>query len=153
MATATVVEVDPQTGFIDVLKHHAVHDCGTIVNPLLVDANVHGALAQGLGGALYEELVYDEAGQLLTTTLMDYTIPTAAELPAEVVIEHQTTPTFATPLGTKGAGESGVGGPRAAVASAVEDALGLDGLALMELPLKPERVWQAVQQARKAADV
>ncbi len=150
MAVAVVVEVDPETGFVDVLRCSAVHDCGTVVNPTLVEGNAHGGIAQGLGAALYEELLHDGAGQLLTTTLMDYTLPTAVEMPAEVNMAHQETPTPATPLGTKGAGESGVAGPMAAVASAVEDALGLDGLALMALPLKPERVWRSIREAAAA---
>ena len=152
MVTAAVVEVDRDSGFVDVLRVYGVHDCGKVVNPMLVEGNIHGALAQGLGGVLYEELLHDEAGQLLTTTLMDYTLPTAVEMPPEVRLGHQETPTDATPLGAKGAGESGVAAPMAAVASAVEDALGIDGLALMTLPLKPERVWRAARRHGVAAE-
>lgn len=148
MATAALVEVDQETGLVKVLKLFAVHDCGKIINPMLVDAQIHGALAQGLGGTLYEELIYDEMGQLLTTTLMDYTLPSAVEMPSDILLGHQETPTFATPLGTKGAGETGVGSTMSAVSSAVEDALGIPGLALMELPLKPQRVWRAIREAR-----
>ena len=145
MAAAAVVELDPETGRVDVQEFYAVHDCGTVINPMLVDAQVHGAVAQGLGAAVYEELVYDEVGQLLTAGLMDYTIPTAVEMPPTFVVEHQVTPSPATPLGAKGAGESGVCGPMSAVASAAEDALGPGAANFMELPLTPTKVWSAMQ--------
>ncbi len=148
MACAAVVEVDPTTGLVKVVRYYGVHDCGTVINPMLVEGNLHGGIAQGLGGALYEDLVYDENGQLLTTTFMDYTLPTAVEMPAEVITEHQVTPTEATPLGTKGAGESGIAGPISAIASAIEDAFPDLDLELMEMPLQPERVWQAIQAAQ-----
>ena len=99
-----------------------VHDAGTIVNPLLATANLHGALAQGIGGSMYEEIVYDDIGQLRTTTFMDYTIPTAVELPRFEIGHHETRSPF-TPLGTKGVGESGVGGTMNALCSAIENAL------------------------------
>ena len=149
MATAAIVEVDRDSGFVNVLRIFAVHDCGTIINPLLVDAQIHGAVAQGLGGALFEELVYDDEGQLLTTTLADYTMPTAVEMPSQFSLGHQETPTFATPLGAKGAGETGVGSTMSAVSGAVEDALNIPGLTLMELPLKPQRVWSAIREAER----
>jgi carbon-monoxide dehydrogenase large subunit len=151
MATCAVVEVDRASGFVKVLRIFAVHDCGTVINPLLVDAQIHGAVAQGIGGALYEELVYDEDCQLLTTTLGDYTMPTAVEMPSHFVVGHQETPTFATPLGTKGAGETGVGSTMSAVSSAVEDALNIPGLTLMDLPLKPQRVWRAIRECERHA--
>ena len=97
MAVAVVVEVDVETGFVEVLRCAAVHDCGTVVNPTLVEANTHGGIAQGLGAALYEELLHDDAAQLLTTTLMDYTLPTAVEMPAELSVAHQETPTARRP--------------------------------------------------------
>lgn len=146
MAVAAVVEVDRDTGYLHIDEIFAVHDCGTVINPLLVDAQVHGAIAQGVGAVLYEELVYDENGHLLTTSLMDYTIPTAIEMPNRLVLEHQVTPSPATPLGAKGAGESGVCGPMAAVASAVEDALGAGSPHFMDLPLTPTKVWTALQK-------
>jgi carbon-monoxide dehydrogenase large subunit len=149
MATAAIVEVDRDSGFVKVLRIFAVHDCGKIINPLLVDAQIHGAVAQGLGGTLYEELVYDDEGQLLTTTLADYTMPTAVEMPSQFSLGHQETPTFATPLGAKGAGETGVGSTMSAVSGAVEDALNIPGLALMDLPLKPQRVWSAIREAER----
>jgi carbon-monoxide dehydrogenase large subunit len=147
MASAAIVEVDPDSGFVKVLKYFGVHDCGKVINPTLVDANSHGAIAQGIGGTLYEELIYDDDCQLLTTTLMDYTLPTAVEMPSDIILDHQETPTDATPLGTKGAGESGVAATMSAVTSAVEDALGASAPALMDLPLKPHRVWRALREA------
>jgi aerobic carbon-monoxide dehydrogenase large subunit len=117
------------------------------VNPLMADANLQGGIAQGLGGVLYEHIVYDEAAQLKTATLMDYTLPTAVEVPNST-IDHLATPSPFTLLGIKGIGESGITGPTVAVPSAVEDALPHLRLALMENPLTPERVWQAVQAAQ-----
>lgn len=147
MASAAVVEVDRESGFVKVLKYFAVHDCGKVINPTLVDAQTHGGIAQGIGGTLYEELIYDDTCQLQTTTLMDYTLPTAVEIPFDIVLGHQETPTPATPLGTKGAGESGVASAMSAVTSAVEDAVGNPKLSFMELPLKPQRVWRAIREA------
>ena len=142
---ACVVEVDPETGFVEILRFCMVHDAGTIVNPLLAEANLHGGIAQGIGAALYEQIAYDEAGQLLTATFMDYTIPTAVEVP-DLEIGHQETPTPFTPLGTKGVGESGVGAPLGALCSAIENALPELDIRLTELPLTPGRVWEAIQR-------
>ena len=147
-ACISVVEVDPNTGFVRVLRFIAVHDVGTVINPLMVDANMHGGVAQGIGGALYENMLDDEAGQLQTTTFLDYTIPTAVEIP-NCLIEHQITPSPFTLLGTKGAGESGVTAPLGAIAAAIEDALPELKLALMETPMTPERVWRAIQEAHQ----
>jgi len=148
-AVAAVVEVDPETGVVKVLRYASVHDCGKIVNPLLVDANLHGGIAQGLGGTLYEQLVYDDAGQLQTATFMDYTLPTAVEMPSNLILEHQETPSPFTPLGVKGAGESGITGPLTAIASAIENALPHLKLELMETPFTPYRLWQAIQDASR----
>jgi carbon-monoxide dehydrogenase large subunit len=114
-----------------------------------VDANLHGGIAQGLGGTLYEQLVYDDAGQLQTATFMDYTLPTAVEMPSNLILEHQETPSPFTPLGVKGAGESGITGPLTAIASAIENALPHLKLELMETPFTPYRVWQAIQDASR----
>ena len=149
-AAAAVVEVDPETGLVKVLRFAAVHDAGTIINPLMVYANMHGGIVQGLGGALYENMVYDEAGQLKTATLMDYTLPTAAEAPP-MILDHQETPSPFTLLGAKGAGESGVSCPLGAIPAAIEDALPHLKLALMETPLTPDRVWRAMQAAQTAS--
>ena len=145
-AVACVVEVDADTGLVRLLRYHAVEDAGRIVNPLLATANLHGAIAQSLGSALYEQLAYDAGGQFLTGTLMDYTIPTAMEVPS-LQIEHQETPSPFTPLGTKGVGESGMGGTLAAVCAAVEDAFPERRLRLDQLPLTPSRVWRAIRDA------
>jgi len=145
---ACIAEVDPETGFIKILKYCAVHDAGRIINPLLAQANLHGGIVQGFGGAMYENLVYDEAGQLKTATFMDYTIPTAADLPS-FDVEHMETPSPFNPLGCKGVGESGVTGPLGALCSAVENALPHLKLNFNETPLTPNRVWQEIQRAQQ----
>ena len=146
------MRVDPETGVVTVLRLMSVHDAGVLVNPMLVDANLHGAFAQALGGALYEHLVYDESGQLMTATFMDYTLPTAVDVPS-FQIEHECTPAPFNPIGAKGAGESGISGPIAAVASAIDDALRQVGLVthVMEMPFTPARVWRYIQEARAPA--
>jgi carbon-monoxide dehydrogenase large subunit len=149
-ATACVVEVDPESGHVEILRYCCVHDAGRIVNPLLAEANLQGGIAQGFGGAMYELIGYDENGQPLTTTFMDYTLPTAVELPS-FEIGHLETPAPFTPLGTKGVGESGVGGTLGALCSAVESALPELELHLSELPLTPSRVWSEIETARKNA--
>jgi len=148
-----VVRVDPETGVVKVLRLLSVHDAGVLINPVLVNANLHGAFAQSLGGALYEHLVYDDAGQLLTATFMDYTIPTAVDVPS-FEIHHEETPAPFNPLGAKGVGESGISGPMAAVASAIDDALRQAKLSVhvMEMPFTPQRVWRYVQEARGARE-
>jgi carbon-monoxide dehydrogenase large subunit len=147
-SSAVVVEVDPATGMVKILKYALVEDAGTVINPLLVDANLHGGITQGLGSAMFENIVYDEAGQLQTATLMDYTIPTAVEMP-RFEIAHQATPSPFTPLGMKGAGESGVGATLGALCSAIEDAFPELDLQLTQLPLTPSRVWKAIQDAKE----
>ena len=147
---ACVVEVDPDTGMVRILRHCVVDDSGTVVNPMLVEANLHGATAQAIGGGLFEQIAYDESGQLQTATLMDYTIPTALEMPM-ITVGHQHSPSPFTPLGTKGAGESGMGSALGALTSAIEDALPHVPLRLDELPLTPSRVWHAIQRARAEA--
>jgi len=143
---ACVVEVDPETGLVTLLRYCLVHDAGTIINPLLVEANLHGGMTQGIGSALYEEIAYDDAGQPLTATFMDYTIPTAIEIP-NYELDHLTSPSPFTPLGAKGVGESGVGAALGALCSAVEDALPHLDLHLTRLPLTPSRVWEAIREA------
>jgi len=147
-AVACVVEVDPDTGTVKLLRYCGNHDSGVIVNPLTAEANLHGGIAQGVGGALYEQLVYDERGQLMTTTFMDYTLPTAVELP-KFEIGHQETPSPFSPLGTKGVGESGVTGPLGALCGAVENAFPELALEITALPLTPERVWNALRRTAR----
>jgi aerobic carbon-monoxide dehydrogenase large subunit len=138
-AHAAVVEVDPGTGEVRVLRYAVVHDCGRPINPAIVDGQVHGGVAQGIGGALFEELVYDEEGQLLSGTLADYLVPTAADVPP-IALAHTETPSPLNPLGVKGVGEGGaIPGP-AAIANAVEDALGQRGRVVRRTPLSPAYV-------------
>ena len=147
-----IVEVDPATGMLKLLRFCMVHDAGVVVNPMLAEANVHGGIAQGIGGAIYEHLVYDENGQCKTATFMDYTLPTAVEIPP-LELAHQETPSPFTPLGTKGVGESGVSGTLGAICGAVENALPELDLRLLEMPLAPERLWRAIQAApRRSAN-
>jgi carbon-monoxide dehydrogenase large subunit len=134
---ASLVEVDIRTGRVQVLKYLVVHDCGTVINPTLVEAQVQGGVAQGIGGTLLEEFAYDEAGQPTSATLADYLLPLASDIPP-IVVEHIETPSPLTPLGLKGAGEAGIAGPAAAIAAAVEDALGdLRAGELSSTPLTP----------------
>ena len=146
-AHLAVVEVDRETGRIRVVKYVAVDDCGRLVNPALVDGQVQGGVAQGIGAALAEHCVYDAQGQLLTTTLMDYAVPTAADLPP-IEVHHLETPAPGIAGGYKGAGEGGTAGAPAAILNAVNDALAPFGVMLTEQPLTPERVLRALGRAR-----
>ncbi|MBI2963224.1 MAG: xanthine dehydrogenase family protein, partial [Deltaproteobacteria bacterium] len=139
---ACIVEVDPDTGVVKILRYCGVHDSGVVVNPLMAEGNLHGGTVQGIGGALFEQLVYDEIGQLVTGTFLDYTLPTAVDVP-RLEIEHQETPSPFTPLGTKGVGESGVTGPLGALCGAVENAFPELKLRFTAMPLTPQRVWRA----------
>jgi len=145
-AHACLIEIDPQTGMLTVLKYVVVHDCGRVINPLILDGQIRGGVAQGLGGAFYERLVYDENGQLLTQTFMDYLLPTAAEVPA-VEIGHMETPSPLNPLGVKGAGEAGVIPVGALIAQAVDDALQEFGVRVTEMPLSPSRLLEIIRSA------
>jgi carbon-monoxide dehydrogenase large subunit len=137
------VEVDVETGFVRLLKHWCVEDCGRIINPRLVDEQIRGAIVQGIGAALYEHLVYDEQGQLLTGTMMDYLVPMAAEMP-EIVVGHVETPTAYAEGGFKGAGEAGTAGAPGAVLNAVNDALASLGARVTAQPITPEVVLKAL---------
>ncbi|QCS44549.1 xanthine dehydrogenase family protein molybdopterin-binding subunit [Natrinema versiforme] len=140
------VEVDATTGEIDVLDYVAVHDCGTIVNPQIVDGQVEGGIFHGFAGALYEELEYDSSGTLQADTFMDYAVPTAKEAP-DVTMDHLETPSPKTPLGSKGTGEAGTEGAPAVIANAVDDALEPAGIEITSLPLKPERIWTLLNES------
>ena len=145
---ACTVEVDAETGVVKVLNYVAVHDCGRIINPRIVDGQVIGGIALGIGGALYEKLAYDETGQLLTATYMDYLIPTATEIPP-IVTAHLETPSPHNPLGVKGVGEAGTIPTAALIVSAVEDALKPFGVRLSSMPLAgPDAVYAAICQAK-----
>ena len=146
-AYVAIIEVDPETGEIQILTFVAVDDCGYVLNHYLVEAQLHGALAQGIGQALYEEVLYDQAsGQLLTSTLMDYTLPNAEQVP-EFVTETVETPSPRNPLGVKGVGEAGCIGAPPAIVNAVLDALAPLGITTIDMPLKPEKVWALIQAA------
>jgi CO/xanthine dehydrogenase Mo-binding subunit len=146
-AHCCLVEVDRRTGQIRILKYVVVHDCGRELNPAIVEGMVHGSTVHGIGAALLEEFRYDERGQLLTATLMDYLKPTALDVP-DIEVDHLESPSPFTPLGAKGVGEGGaIPGP-AAVANAVEDALATLGVVVRSLPITPERVWRWLGEAR-----
>lgn len=143
---ASHVEVDVETGFVRLLDHWVVHDAGTIINPLLVEEQIRGGVVQGLGAALYEEIVYDEEGQLRTGTLADYLVPMAADVP-DIRIGHVTSPAAEGVLGAKGVGEAGVAGASGAVLNAVNDALHGFGATVTALPITPRRVLKALGTA------
>lgn len=140
---ASYVEVDPAIGHVRLLKHWVVEDCGTIVNPMLVDEQIRGGVVQGLGAALYEECLYTPEGQLGNASLADYLVPMAGEMP-DIDVGHIETPTKTSQLGAKGAGEAGVAGASAAVLNAVNDALSPFDAVVSEIPLTPERVLRAL---------
>jgi carbon-monoxide dehydrogenase large subunit len=140
-AHATIVEIDPATWEIDIVKYAVVHDCGNMVNPMIVEGQVHGGVAQGVGGALYERMAYDRDGQLQNASFMDFLMPYASEIP-DVVIDHQQTPSPLNPLGIKGAGEAGVIPGTAAIASAIEDAV---GRRIASMPISPTELYDLVR--------
>jgi aerobic carbon-monoxide dehydrogenase large subunit len=143
-----VVEVDVETGEAKLVRHVAVDDCGTILNQMLVEGQVHGGVAQGIAQALYEEFVYDADGNPLTTSLIDYGIPTIGEIPTIETV-HMETPTPHNPLGAKGIGESGTIGATPAVQNAVVDAVSHLGVRHIDMPLHPMRVWEAIRAAQR----
>jgi carbon-monoxide dehydrogenase large subunit len=145
-AHLAVVEVDVETGRVRVLRYVAVDDCGRVVNPALLAGQIMGGVAQGIGGALLEHCVYDESGQLVTGTLMDYAVPTAADLPP-IEVHHLETPAPGLPGGFKGAGEAGTAGAPAAILNAVNDALAPFGVVITDQPVTPERVLRALGAA------
>ena len=144
------VEIDPETGAVEVLGYTVADDVGVIVNPLLVKGQIHGGVAQGLGQALLESVVYD-TGQIVTGSFMDYAMPRADSMPPVHVVSHEV-PTPTNPLGVKGAGEAGTVGALPAVINAVVDALRPLGVTHLDMPASPERVWSAIQAARAAAE-
>jgi len=138
-----VVEIDRDTGEIKFLRYVAVDDCGKVINPMLVDGQIHGGIVQSIGQALYEELVYDEQGQLITGTLMDYAVPRASMLPW-FELDRTETPSPVNPLGVKGVGEAGTIGATPAIVNAVVDALAPFGVRHLDMPVKPETVWKII---------
>jgi carbon-monoxide dehydrogenase large subunit len=142
------IEIDPDTGHIDIVGFWAVDDVGTVINPMIVDGQIHGGLAQGLGQGLLEHCVYDGAGQLLAGSFMDYALPRASDLPSFVTELDESQPCTHNPLGAKGCGEAGSIGSPAALVGAALDALGGLGVRHLEMPLTSEQVWRRIQQAR-----
>src|SRR5207248_2393713 len=142
-----IIEVDITTGDVTFVKYAAVHDCGRVINPTVVEGQVHGGVAQGIGGAFFERLVYDEEGQLINASFMDYLLPTAAEVPP-IAVDHVETPSPLNPLGVKGAGEAGVIPVPALFASAIDDALSIYGVRVREMPLHPNRLFELLQEQR-----
>jgi carbon-monoxide dehydrogenase large subunit len=149
---AVQAEVDPRSGEVELQRYVLVHDCGTQVNPMIVEGQVQGAIAQGLGAALYEELVYDPGtGQLVNGSMVDYFVPTAADLP-RFELDHLETPSPVTTFGVKGVGEGGTIAAAAAVTNAVCDALAPYGVELDRLPVTAETVWRALDAARRRGE-
>jgi aerobic carbon-monoxide dehydrogenase large subunit len=141
-AHAMIVEIDPETMRLEIKKYVVVHDCGTVINPLILAGQIHGGVAQGIGNAFYERLAFDAQGQLLNASLADYLLPTALDVP-RIELGHTVTPSPLNPLGIKGAGEAGAIPVGPLFAQAIEDALDLPrrGLELLEIPLSPDRLW------------
>ena len=143
---ASYLELDVETGFVKLLKHWVVEDCGRVVNPLLVEEQIRGGVVQGIGGALFEECIYDDRGQLLNGTLADYLVPMAGEMP-DIEVAHVETPTAESALGAKGAGEAGTGGAPGAILNAVNDALTPFKVRVTAQPISPRRVLEALGKA------
>jgi carbon-monoxide dehydrogenase large subunit len=146
------VEIDPETGVTRIVRYTGISDFGTIVNPMIVDGQLHGGVAQGIGQALMEEVSYDESGQPITGSFMDYALPRAGDIPMMATGDHPS-PAKSNPLGTKGCGEAGCAGSLVCIVNAALDALSEYGITQIDMPLTPERVWRAIQnaKARKAA--
>jgi carbon-monoxide dehydrogenase large subunit len=140
---ASYVEVDTETGFVTLLKHWAVEDCGRIINPLLVDEQMRGAIVQGIGGVLFEECLYDDSALLRNGSMADYLVPMASEMP-DIEIGHVETPTMTSALGAKGAGEAGTAGAPAAVMNAINDALFPFSARVTSQPITPEKILRAL---------
>jgi len=145
-AHAMIVEVDPETMMIDIKRYVAVEDCGTVLNPLILEGQVHGGVALGIGNSYYEKLVYDENGQLLNASLADYLIPSAMEVP-RIEVGHEETPAPMNPIGSKGAGEAGTIPVPALFAQAVENALYDHDIEILEMPMSPNRLFELVKEA------
>jgi aerobic carbon-monoxide dehydrogenase large subunit len=141
-----IVEVDKETGAVDLKRYIAVDDCGVQINPMIVAGQLHGGLAQGIGQALWEGAVYDENGQLLTGSMMDYAVPRASWFPT-FEMDQTVTPSPVNSMGVKGVGEAATIGSTPAVVNAVVDALSPLGIRHIDMPLTPQRVWRAMQAA------
>ncbi len=144
------VAVDMESGRVELERIWIIHDCGRVINPMIVKGQLHGGISMGIGSTLLEEIIYDQSGQPLTTTFMDYLIPSATDMPAEIHIEHLETPSPKNPLGTKGVGEAGVIPIAAAVASAIDDALSNYGIFVKEIPIKAEMLWRQIKTNKQS---
>jgi carbon-monoxide dehydrogenase large subunit len=142
------VEIDPETGAVDIKKYAAVDDCGNIINPMIVDGQLHGGIAQSIGQALYEEMVYGDDGQLRSATFTDYAMPSAGEVP-DIVLDKTITPSPTNELGVKGIGEAGTIAATAAIINAVVDALSPLGITHVDMPAHPDRIWNMIKEAGK----
>jgi carbon-monoxide dehydrogenase large subunit len=145
-----VVELDRETGEIHFKRYVAVDDCGNVINPMLVDGQVQGGIVQSLGQALYEEVVYDEQGQLVSGTFMDYALPKASMVPW-LELDRTETPTNVNPMGVKGVGEAGTIGATPAIVAAIVDALAPYGVRHIDMPIKPEHIWRIINQKKAGA--
>ncbi|NNK47351.1 MAG: xanthine dehydrogenase family protein molybdopterin-binding subunit [Gemmatimonadetes bacterium] len=145
---AMILEVDPDTALVRILRYVVVHDCGRVINPMIVEGQIHGGVAHGIGNAFYEELVFDEGAQLLNASFMDYLLPTATDVPT-IETDHVETPSPLNPLGVKGVGEAGAIPVGALFAQALENALDVDGFEVREIPLSPNRLFELMRDARE----
>ncbi|HEY2136929.1 MAG TPA: molybdopterin cofactor-binding domain-containing protein, partial [Xanthobacteraceae bacterium] len=141
------VEVDPQTGVITVVKYTSANDFGTVINPMLVEGQIHGGVMQGIGQVMLERTVYDAEGQFLTSSFQDYCLPRATDAP-DFVTAHHPVPAKTNPLGVKGCGEAGCAGALTSVSNAIADALSEYGIRHIDMPETPEKVWQAIETAK-----
>ena len=144
---AIIVEVDPRTFDVKILKYVVVHDCGTVINPMILAGQIHGGVAQGIGNAFFEKLTWDDQGQLLNASLADYLLPTSLDVP-RMKLSHTVTPSPLNPMGIKGAGEAGAIPVGPLLAQAIEDALELPakGIELLEIPLSPSRLFELTRK-------
>ena len=145
---AMIVEVDPDTMMIDIPRFVIAHDCGTVINPMVVEGQIHGGVSLGVGNSYYEQIIYDENGQLLNASFMDYLIPRSTDMPHEFEIAHQETKSPLNPMGSKGVGEAGAIPIPSLFAQALENALNIDGLEILEMPLSPSKLFSLAQAAR-----
>jgi carbon-monoxide dehydrogenase large subunit len=146
-AVAMIVEVDPETMMVEIKRLVIAHDCGTVLNPMIVEGQIHGGMSLGIGNSFYEQLIYDENGQLLNASLMDYLLPRSTDMPPKIEIGHLETPSPLNPMGSKGVGEAGAIPTPSAFAQAVEDALADYNVEILESPLSPNRLFELLQAA------
>lgn len=145
-----ILDVDPETAKVKIERLVITDDCGTPVNPMIVDGQIHGGLQMGIGEAFYENLVYDEYGQLVTASFMDYLFPQASDMPDVFEVNHMRTASPLNPLGIKGVGEAGAIGPPACFMQALEDALNIEGMEVLESSISPTKLYHYIQNAKKA---